>query len=79
MLPMVNFCQNMVTMPLWMVLVENIIVLISFEKEELVCYIFVFLGKDTQESWAAAIQEKGCKTEGLMSIVRLMHYRLSGV
>lgn len=47
--------KQMVTVPLWMVSVDTIIILSSFEKDELVCYIFVFLGKDTQESWAVAI------------------------
>lgn len=46
--------KQMVTVPLRMVSMETIIILSLSEKDELVCYVFVFLGKDTQESWAAA-------------------------
>lgn len=79
MLLVVNFYQSKWSQcPYEWFSVENIIILSSFEKEGLVCYIFVFLGK-RQSPELQLFRKKAGKTEGSTSIMRLTHYRFSGV
>lgn len=47
----------------------------SFEKEELVCFSW----QRHRSPELQLLRKKADKTEGLMSIMRLTHYRLSGV
>lgn len=50
---------------------ENIIILSSFEKEKLVCYMFVFLGKRHSPE-PQLFRNKADSAEEPMSIVRLI-------